>query len=838
MFCKKCNRWKNFYQIYQQNKLDGKGSTTASIMLVGEAPAGREAEQGTVYVGPTGQAIYQMIAYFKYDISNFYLTNAVRCWAADNATPSISEIKNCRQYLLYEINTIRPDLIIAMGKTAMLSLGIKEKVEVACTKLYNSDYTQIPVYVMYHPSNLLRDKKLKKTIYLQFKKGVESVGKKPHRILVKEGYKVVKNKQQALQATNFLLNKKVLSVDIETTGLDYYNDELKLEMTCCGFSYGKGKAVVFPTTKDIFSQLEIEYMLTCIKKINTSNNYKLLHNFKFDAGFLEYKNGIKVNNIYMDTMLAAYQLNENVPTNLHSCTELYLPELAGYDDLMLTKYKGHPEVARGEDLWYYNGGDVDATFQLAKLFKKQLIDLDMMWVHKHVLLPATYLFMEMEEYGVEFDRKKMEELEKIYKARIFTLEEEIKKLPVVKRYERQTGNTYAHRSPIATRTLLLDYYKLPVISTSKKTGMPSVGAKELNVYSQKYNNALATRLLELRGYEKAVSTYLTGMYKNLYNNNIVHTSLNLHLTRTGRTSSGGSGGGKAIDSMYEYLIVDEKDTKRRTPNLQNIPKKNLELRNIVKARDNHYIVSVDFKQAEVGCAAVIAQDKKLIAAYQNTEHDVHSVIAHDAFNLPYNKITKAIRRDAKAITFGIIFGRGAPSIAEETGKTEQEATKMIADYFATFSRLNKKMLELEDQVTTLGYVESPLHRRRRFPYVTKESLRQGRNQPIQSFSSDLLLLGSIRFQVLVKQYKLTQFIIPSMVVHDEIDVEVHKMFVERAVKLLRQAFLIDLYKIPVIAKIMGDVRLGIDITISELGGGWGTMQAYEDFQSRIEEEQI
>lgn len=831
MLCKKCSRWKNFHQQYHHNKLDGKGSNTASIMLVAEAPGTTEAIQGEVYVGPTGQAVYQMIDYFNYDVSNFYLTNAVRCWASDNSTPNLAEIKNCRQYLLHEINIIRPKLIIAMGKTAMLSLGIKEKVEVACTKLYNSDYTQIPVYVMYHPSNLLRDNSLKKTIYKQFKQGVENVNKKPHRKLVKEGYKVVQNKHQALQATKFLLNKKVLSVDIETTGLDYYNKDLNLDLTCVGFGYGKGKAIVFPTTRDIFTQSEIDYMLLCIKKTCESKIYKVLHNFKFDAGFLAYKNNIIVNNIYMDTMLAAYQINENVPTNLHSCTELYLPELAGYDDTIITKYKKHPENASGEDLWHYNGGDVDATLRLFYLFKKQLRELNMLWLHKKILIPATYLFMEMEQTGIEFDIERMKSLEKEYRTKIFTLQESINKLPVIKKYKRKTGKDFAYRSPVATREVLLEYYKLPVVNASRKTGIPAVGAKELTVYSQKYKNALATKLLEIRGYEKAISTYLTGMYKNLYDDNIVHTSFNLHLTRTGRTSSGGGGGGKATDTMADYVFIEEKNTKRRTPNLQNIPKKNLDLRNIVKARQNHYFISVDFKQAEVGCAAVIAQDEKLIKAYQDTEHDVHSVIAHDAFNLPYNKITKSIRRDAKAITFGILFGRGALSIAEETGKTEQEALQMINDYFATYSRLNTKMMEIEDQVAKLKYVESPLHRRRRFLYVTKESFRQGRNQPVQSFSSDLLLLASILFNNLIKQHQLTQYIKPLIVVHDEIDVEVHKDYVEQTVQLLQQAFLVDLYKIPVIHNIMGKIHLGIDITISELNGGWGTMQDYADFQS-------
>jgi len=829
--CKRCKRWQDFYQEYNRNCMMGRGSESADIMIVGEAPGRKEAAQGKLYVGDTGEELKAMIELSSYKEEDLYLTNAVKCWAFKNKTPSKSEIKQCRPHLLNEINKVKPKLIIAMGKTAMNSFGIKLQVEIASGNIHKSPYTTIPVYVMYHPANILAYPNLKEKIYKQFALGLQSVGKKvangvKHDVSNSKGYKVIKSLKDADRAVAFLKTRKLLSVDIEATGLDYYAHDNPAELTCVGFGYAIGRSIVFPTTDDVFNEKELVYIKQCIKKVTESNVAKVVHGGKYDCGLLLYRNNINVNNIVLDTLLATHQLNENTANDLHSCVASELPDLVGYDDVIKYKYKGHPEKARGDDLWYYNGGDCDATLRLAKLYIPRLKKLDMMWLHTNILLPTTKNFIWMESYGVKFDFQVMEVLEKEYNKILLEIKKAIYKLKVVKKFELDHRVVYNPRSPLHTKELMFEYYKMPVLRKSDKTDVPSLGAAELEVYAEKYNNALAVKLLEIRKYEKAISTYLTGMYKQLYKG-VAHTSFNLHITRTGRTSSGGAGNAKIINKA-EYRFTEFDIAKRRSPNLQNIPNKNKELRNIVCAREGCYLISADFSQAELGCAAVLSKDDALIDTYMNTEVDSHTAIASLAFGIPYDEVTSELRRTAKAITFGILFGRSPASIARETKRSESEAESLITSYYERFFKLQQYMEFLEGQVASQGFVETPLHRRRRFPVVKADSLRQARNMPIQGFANELLLLGYCFYCDLIRRYKLMKQIVPVMLIHDEIVTETSEKAVLKTVKLLKQALLVDIYKVPRIVEVTGRLKLRMNIKISKLGGGLGAMESLNE----------
>jgi len=644
--CTLCDRWKCFYDTYGKNNLKGVGDENADIMLVGECYSDdNEANTGIPFVGASGKMLNEMLLYAGVQREDVFITNALRCWHPDNKTPSVREIKNCRPYLLNEINTVKPKIIIAIGRIPMTALGIKEDQSAAVGKLHKSPYTTVPVFAIYHPAYILRNRKLKDTNFEYFKKGVESIGKKIINGLVTDNYYVVRTVCQAKKARDFLLGRKFISYDAEASGLDYFNTKNPVFLKSVAFGFNQGKAIVFPTTPDVFPKEEDrKEVIQYIKEILESDVLKTAHNAKWDNGLFLVM-GIKVKHLYIDTILAAHQLDENAAKDLDSCVLRYVPEMAGYSNVIKEKYKGKPHKAHGEDLWFYNAGDADATLRLAKLFYKKLREDNMWWLHKNVLVPATECFIRMENHGVKCDRDLMKELEKKYIEDHKRISKEIKEIPEVIQFEQLTGQYYNSASPSHNKKMFIEIYKLPVIKESEITKQPSIDKDVLTVYAEKHNNELARKVRELSLIEKVLSTYLTGFYKYLYKDDIAHTQINLDVTVTGRTSSGGGGKTKE-DEMESFKIVDVDAAQRKAPNLQNIPKRNLALRNIIKARDNRYLIGQDFAQSEVGCVAAISKDQKLIKAYMEGT-DLHSQIAATIFGVKLEEVTKEQRNNAK-----------------------------------------------------------------------------------------------------------------------------------------------------------------------------------------------
>jgi hypothetical protein len=297
---------------------------------------------------------------------------------------------------------------------------------------------------------------------------------------------------------------------------------------------------------------------------------------------------------------------------------------------------------------------------------------------------------------------------------------------------------------------------------------------------------------------------------------------------TGRTSSGGGSSDIKEDEFESLKLLDVDNPKRKSPNLQNINKKNKALRNILRARDECYWISADFKQAEVGCAASISKDNKLIEVYMG-KNDLHTQIASEAFGIPYDKVDENTRRDAKFITFGILYGISPVGLAKRINKPIEEAEKLMSLYFSRFPDLKKLMDNYVHQVDLQGYVESPFHRKRRFPIVSSKSYRQAMNQPIQATSSDLLLYTMCKLYELIDAENLQDMIFPVLAVHDELDVEVKRGYIRTAKDLITRAMTEEIYKDPVISACMGPIRLGIDLEISPLEGGWGQHQSMDKF---------
>lgn len=819
--CTACKRWEAFYNKHEQNNVKGVGNPNAYIFIVGETFSTDEIDCGGPFRGEFGREIKYTLASNNINSKDIWYSNAVRCWASRDKPPTEIEIKHCRPYLLQEINLVKPRLIITIGKTGNSALGIKRNIESIVGNLQKSPYTFVPVLPLYPFEYALSNESIKVT---NRKLLLEAISKaytndvKIENKALKMTYPVLQTEKEVQKFADFIIKQKLFSFDIETTGLDFFLKVDPPRMRCIAFAWGKGKAVCIPYD---------EKFLPYIKKILESKVPKIAHNFKFDVGFLRYKYGIHTKNMFMDTLLAAYLIDEYAPVNLQDVTMRYVPEMAGYDEIMEKKYKWQTWKAEGMDLWQYNCGDADVTLRAAIILYKELRRQDMWWLNKHIMIKATELFIEMEEVGVQFNRIKMQEIEYNYITAIKQLKQNIKELPIIKKFEYDFKKEFSPTSEKDLKEVFFNYYKLPPLRYSAVTDEPGLGKEELKQYADpdgKYKNELAMVINEIRGLEKALSTYLTGFYKYLYDDDIVHTIFNLHRTKTGRTSSGG-GKDEAI-LLEELLLVNTRNKNRLAPNLQNIPKKNLELRNIVKARDGFRLISADFSQAEVGVAAALSQDEALILAYMS-DQDLHTTIAAAIFQIPYEEVTKEQRNYAKTVTFGILYGIGVKGLASRINQSEEFAEELITSYFDKYKGLAAYIENIKRDVNTKHYVVSPTGRRRRFNVISAGAYRQATNMPIQSFGSgDLLLLSAIFIKMRLEKLNLTEYIYPVMCVHDEVILEVKEGYEETACDIMTKAMTKDIYKINKIKNIMGKVRLGIEIKASPIAGGWGEMEEY------------
>lgn len=846
MSCTLCHHAQSFAETYNQNCMQGIGATCETsqqprLMFVGECVTEDDAKQKKPFGGYEGQVIADMIQRLGLDMAQHYYTKAIKCLPAGNRIKT-TDGRKCGTHLLSEINIVKPAYIFAMGNVAAKALGVKENYFAAQRNLHAAALTFVPVYVT---MGILTEAVTSNTQYQRFfdqlQYGLELMrgGAEPTRLNFYQGYYICKTPQEAEQAVDYALSSELFTYDFEATGLDYYDTQKPASMTCMGLCAEQGRSIIIPTLAEDYAQpdLALPRVFQAVKKALSSEALvcnpdgtpaagyrapkKVAHNFKFDSGFALYRYGIETNAVWLDTMLAAFQLDENTPNDLHNCTYMYLPEMAGYDNLMEEKYHS-PAVARGNDLWWYNGGDTDATYRLAKLFEPMLREEDQLWLHQELLVPVSMAYIRMEHRGMKFNLAHMEKLEREYWAIIDKLHAELYATPQVIEYEKREHKEFRPTSGMDVKKLLLDYCGMPILSVSDITQEASVGKKELKAYSKKHKNDVAGLLLEIRKYDKALTTYLTGMRSKIYQDGIAHTNFNVIGARTGRLSSGGGCTVKE-DPLDDFVLIDVDPSARRTINLQNIPHDNTDLRNIVCAREGYYLLSRDFSQAEVAIAAAITGDVVLMDLYMDATRDLHRAMASEAFGIPYGEVTDEVRGHSKSITFGVMYGRGAASIAEQIGKTKEEAQRLIDAFFSKFTGLRDGFEEFKKMVDVYGMVTTPLGRRRRFPIIDAGSYRQAVNMPIQGTASDMTELGVVRLMDLCRRNKLEDRVFPISTVHDEIVIETKFGYVKTAVDLSTDALEQYIYTLPRVQSFIKKIRLRTDVEITALNGGWGSI---------------
>jgi len=385
--------------------------------------------------------------------------------------------------------------------------------------------------------------------------------------------------------------------------------------------------------------------------------------------------------------------------------------------------------------------------------KKRNLD----FVYEKIEKPLIPIIESMETWGVKVDKKYLEVLSKEYHTELAKLEKEI--------WE-QAGVEFNINSPKQMGEVLFEKMDLGV-KNQKKTSTGQKSTRESELEKMRDTHPIISSILEYRELQKLLSTYIDNIPDMLDKEDRLHTSLRQTGATTGRMSS-------------------------TNPNIQNIPIKTELGRNIRKAftvEKGFTFMSFDYSQIELRAAAILSGDKKLVEIFKTGE-DVHSAVASEVFGVPQEKVDKEMRRKAKVINFGIIYGMGVNALRANLHGTREEAQTFYNEYFKKFSGLAKYLDQVKAEAERNGYTETLFGRRRYFegikskiPYIKASAERMAINAPIQgTATADIIKLAMIAIEEYIKKEGLENDVRMLLQVHDELVFEVKDSLVPRAGK--------------------------------------------------------
>ena len=482
-----------------------------------------------------------------------------------------------------------------------------------------------------------------------------------------------------------------------------------------------------------------------LEYIFTSNEIKKLgYNLKDDYIALK-PYGIKLENIYFDITIAEY-LIDSMSSTSYECSAIamkYLTKKVKTKEELLgkgVKAKKYQDLSF-EELSSHISQIIDTVKSVMPIMEENLKESNMDGLLYHVEMPLVEVLADMEYEGVKVDKEKLNELGSQFKEIIKKLESEIYEI---------SGEEFNINSPKQLGVILFEKLGLPVIKKTK-TGY-STNAEVLD--KLKDQSPIIDKIIEYRQIVKLNSTYVEGLLSII--NPIdgrIHSSFNQTITTTGRISS-------------------------TEPNLQNIPVK-LEMgRNIRKvfiSDKGCKLVDADYSQVELRVLAHMSQDETMIDAFKHNE-DIHTKTASQVFNVSMDEVTSKQRSDAKAVNFGIVYGKSDFGLSEDLNIPVKQAKEYIENYFNKYNKIKEFMDNIIEDASSNGYVTTILNRRRYIPEIKSSNFmlrnagkRAAMNAPIQGSAADIIKIAMINVYKKLEENNLKSKLI--LQVHDELIVE-------------------------------------------------------------------
>lgn len=733
-----------------------RGRADAPVVIVGESPGTKEVVKGVPFIGPSGRLLSILLKEAGIPERDVYVTNAFRCLPPRSKDEQGNRVKDglineacraCREDLLADIAAHPRKLIIAMGSAAARTMTGKWNLSIMNTRgqIVPSELASGGILPTFHPAFILRSPVMMPQMRTDMRKAARVLSGKgfpkprcSYVILQTEAEITAEIRYGVAEAKKLGVPFRIIS-DIETTGLDRHQDSFILN----GFIFehrlrANGDNEVYMVT----GRRAGAYVKHLFREVHrrAPDAEWVWHNGKFDTSFLRAK-GLPRSQVRVDhdTLLLSYTLDEvGGRHSLEQCIidHLGLPSYKDETKDWIKAAKGNTFANMPRDmLRERNAKDVVYTGLLfRKLWKRVQAKEHLHKVYTELLIPASNALATVELNGMPIDQAVLADSER-------QLEREME--PILADMRRIVGDEDFNPNSIPQLSAALrDKFELKLLSTNKET------------LKEHEKNPLIAKLLEYRGKQKLLSTYIRAFKK--YGAR-VHTSYLIHGTVTGRLSSS-------------------------SPNMQNIPKEHT-VRRHFKTPKGRVLVSFDYSQAELRSLAVLSGDQALINIFRSGK-DLHTAVAELVYGAEFTceseylldgktenpRYTK-LRRNAKTVNFGVVYGVTAPTLAARLGIPVDEAQKLINDWFKRFPRAREFMDQCRNAPMDGRPLTTVFGRERRF-YVITDALRHGieneaGNFPHQSMCSDFTLSSAVEIDKLAARGKLPGNAFQINIIHDD-----------------------------------------------------------------------
>lgn len=557
---------------------------------------------------------------------------------------------------------------------------------------------------------------------------------------------------------------EIINAD-EKTELSFENSSLHIE--CFTEDYHNSDVVNIAVYEDenvyIFSEDNF-FENKFVRNYLESDAEKVVYDYK-KILYIAKRNGISdiAGNVF-DVKIAAYLLDVTVKTELDKIVFNTLGNIIKSEEEIYGKGVKRT-LPTNEILYPYLAQVVKSIFDLKEIQSARLKEENMDSLYKNIEIKVARVLANMEFEGIHVSKKALEDMSDELDERIKILEASIHTL---------AGSEFNIASPKQLGIVLFEDLGLPPVKKTKTGYSTSVEVLE----QLQHSHEIIPLIMEYRVLTKLNSTYAKGLVKDITRKGKIHTRYEQTLTQTGRLSS-------------------------VNPNLQNIPTRIEEGKKIRKAfipaSDDRVILSIDYSQIELRVLAHMAQDKGMIDAFTH-DLDIHTKTASEVNGVSLDEVTPTMRREAKAVNFGIVYGISDFGLSNNLGITRKRAKEFIDKYLETFSGVNKYMTDIVEFAKEHGYVETLYNRRRALPEINAKNkivaslnARLAMNTPIQGTAADIIKLAMINAFDYIEKTKVDAKLL--LQVHDELIFDVNKNvideFTNQMVKIMEEAVELD-----------------------------------------------
>ncbi len=564
---------------------------------------------------------------------------------------------------------------------------------------------------------------------------------------VPHNYKTCADKESRAALIEELSKHNEISFDTETTGIDTMQAEL------VGLSFAvrphEGWYVPLPSNYD-----EARAIVQEFKPVyENENTIKIGQNIKYDVNMLRWYD-VDVKGIYFDTMLAHYLIKPEMRHNMDVLAETYLNYAPVSIETLIGKKgkdQGSMRDVAIDAITEYAAEDADITLQLKAQFAPMLIETGSLKLFNEVETPLITVLAAMEREGIKLDVDTMKDFSIVLKNDIVEFEKQIQEL---------AGTSFNVSSPKQVGDILFEVLKIVDKPKKTKTGQFATGEDVLSKLSGKH--PIVDKILDYRELVKLKSTYVDALPLMVNpRTGRIHTSFNQVVAVTGRLSSD-------------------------NPNLQNIPirtERGREVRKAFVPRNPDYVLlSADYSQVELRIIAEVSKDEAMIEAFKSGL-DIHTATAAKVFGVEPTAVTSDMRRNAKMVNFGIIYGISAFGLSERLNIPRKEAAAIIDNYLIQYPQVKDYMDDTIASAKKLGYVETILGRKRYLRDINSSNAtvrgfaeRNAINAPIQGSAADMIKMAMINIHHEFEKNKFRSRML--LQVHDELVFDTHRDEIE------------------------------------------------------------